>query len=107
MTQIAYQEESNIVQFPSSGRSLLRQAIEQYEKELNQIENIAASNTWMVDVPKLGLVRRTKLESGKTIQKKLTLTEVAEFRKAMERRDRKAELTVLIDELSRSLHRGL
>jgi hypothetical protein len=107
MTQIAYQEESKVLQFPTTGQSLLRQAIEQYQKELEAIEDVAAPNTWIVSIPSLGLVRRTKQPSGKTTQKKLSPDESREFQQAKLRRDRKSELTTLIDELSRSLHRGL
>ena len=104
---IAYQKESNLVKFPSTGRSLLRQAIEGYQQELSQIKDCASPNTWVVSVGDKGLYMRTKLPSGKISQRKLTITQRNKFEEARARRDRKAELTVLIDELARSLARGL
>lgn len=114
MSQITYQEQfhplqdqSNLVQFPSTGRSFLRQAIEGYQQELSQIKDCAPANTWVVSVGDKGLYKRTKLASGKITQRKLTITQRNNFEEARARRDRKVELTVLIDELARSMARGL
>ena len=106
MSQIAYQKESNVVPFPTTGRSFLRQAIDGYQQELREIKNCAPANTWIVSVGDK-LYKRMKWSSGKITQRKITATQRNKFELARARRDRKVELTVLIDELTRSMGRGL
>lgn len=89
-----------------TARSLLRETIEAYELELKSIQNPAPANTWVVYIKGRKPQKRIELASGKIRQYTITPKEAAEWEQSRVRREKKQDLTVLIDELYRVLSRG-
>lgn len=90
-----------------TGRDLLRKAIEAYQQELEAIENPAPANTWVIYPVGRKPQKRIEISPGKIRAYSISPKEAAEWEQARIRREKKQELTVLIDELYRSLSRGL
>jgi hypothetical protein len=116
MSDLAYQEieksSSNVVHGKFSdrdtetARSLLRKAIEAYQLELKAIKDPAPANTWVIYPVGRKPQKRIEVSLGKVRQHTITAKQAAEWEQARVRREKKQELTVLIDELYRVLHRG-
>jgi hypothetical protein len=101
--------DSNVLDFPrnSKARSLLIQSILAYQQEMNAITDVAPDNSWLVVIAGRKPQLRTQISHKRRTQQTLSYDQAAKFRQAAERRDRKKELCVLIDELSLVLARGL
>jgi hypothetical protein len=90
-----------------TGRSLLMRAIEAYRLELTSIKNPAPANAWVVYPKGRKPQKRIEISPGKIRQHSISPKQAAAWEQARIRREKKQELTVLIDELSRTLARGL
>jgi hypothetical protein len=116
MSELAHVENivlDNVVhgKFPDrdteTARSLLRRAIDAYQLELKAIQNPAPANTWVIYPKGRRPQKRVERSSGKIQQYAISPKEAADWEQARVRREKKQELTVLIDELYRVLQRGL
>lgn len=90
-----------------TGRTLLLKAIEAYQLELKAIQNPAPANTWVIYPKGRKPQKRIETSPGKVRQHSITPKQAAEWEQSRVRREKKQELTVLIDELYRVLQRGL
>lgn len=113
MNQPSLDNLNNVVHgnFPNrdteTARDLLRRTIDAYQSEMKSIQNPAPPNTWVVYPKGRKPQKRIELRTGKIRSHSITPKQAAEWEQARVRRERKQELIVIIDELSRVLARGL
>jgi hypothetical protein len=89
-----------------TARELLGRAIEAYEKEWRDIKDPASANTWVVYPAGRRPQKRIEVSPGKVRQHAISAKEAAQWELARVRRERKQELTTIINELRSVFYRG-